>query len=236
MSKPASTTAPKPSLLERLRGLVGNNRLLPLERELVRRTILALDQDPKKGSTPDEILEASERLTFKEGQLIISEGEPESCLYVLLDGTAAVERDDKVLERLRAGEVFGEIALLTNEPRMATVRALEDAVVLRIPGAMVDTTLRERLWDYAGERRFMSLRENPIEEMGRRHLWWRQARTTLLPPGEYDAGSPWVFLYSGALQVEGQVVRAPALFPGGRLRVEQGEIRLAMLPDPLEVP
>lgn len=227
-----SKIASKPNLLDRLRGLVGNNRLLPLERELVRRTITALDSDPKKGPTPDDILAGSERLTFKKDQVIVSEGEPEACLYLLLDGTAAVERDDKVLERLREGEVFGEVALLTNEPRMATVRALEPAVVLRIPGALIDETLRERLWDYAGERRFLSLREHPVADPEERGRWWREARTTLLRPGEYEAASPWVFLFSGTLTVGGHPVSAPALFHGGSLKITGGEVRLAMLPEP----
>lgn len=221
----------KQSLLDRLRGLVGHKRLLPFERELVRRTILALDPQPARGSTPDEILEDSERHSFKAGQVIVAEGAPEESLYVLLDGRATVERDGRVLERFREGEVFGEISLLTGEPRMATVRAAEDCVVLRIKGERIDEAMRERLWDYAAERRFMSLREHPVADPEARHLWWRQARVRVLPEGEYEAGAPWVFLFAGQLEVDGQRLRAPALFNGGRLRIGPGEARIALLPE-----
>lgn len=224
------------SLLDRLRGLVQSDGLLQLERELVRRTIQALDSSPKAGPTADDVLAASERRTFSDGQAIVTEGEREDSMYVLLDGGAAVERDGQVLETLRPGEVFGEVSMLTGAPRMATVKARGDTVVLRIPASTIDRTMHDRLWDYAGERRFMSLRGNPVADLKARHLWWRLARTTVLRPGQYDAGAPWVFLYDGELDVDGQAVAAPALFQGGRVHIEKGEVRLALLPDPASLP
>ena len=48
---------------------------------------------------------------------------------VLVDGTASVVRDGETIATIRAGEIIGEIALLTGEPRNATVIADTDAVV-----------------------------------------------------------------------------------------------------------
>lgn len=228
--------AKRPSLLDRLRGLARADRLLPLEQELVRRTILALDDDHDLGPTPDDILRVSERRSFSDGDVIITEGQREDCVYVLLDGQAVIERDGLAVGELRAGEVFGEVSMLTGAPRMATVRAVGETVVLRIPADTIDETLHERLWEYAGERRFMSLRGNPVADLQRRHLWWRLSRTTTLLRGEYDAGSPWLFLYAGELEVDGQRVHAPALMTGGRVHVVQDGARVAMLSDPADLP
>ena len=49
---------------------------------------------------------------------------------VILDGTVQVSRDDTVVAELGAGDIVGEIALLENTRRNATVAALTDAKVL----------------------------------------------------------------------------------------------------------
>ena len=48
---------------------------------------------------------------------------------VLIEGTASVIRDGETIATVRAGELIGEIALLTGEPRNATVIADTDATV-----------------------------------------------------------------------------------------------------------
>ncbi|RME28961.1 MAG: cyclic nucleotide-binding domain-containing protein [Deltaproteobacteria bacterium] len=78
-------------------------------------------------------------------------------LYILVDGSLEVVRRGTVIETLRSGGIFGEIPLLTEQPRRATVRARDDVVVVGVPGARVDPTIRARLWDHAAERRFFHL-------------------------------------------------------------------------------
>jgi CRP-like cAMP-binding protein len=53
-------------------------------------------------------------------------------VYFIVKGEATVERDGATLATLRDGEVFGEAALLTKQPRNATLRAAAalDAVVV----------------------------------------------------------------------------------------------------------
>lgn len=72
--------------------------------------------------------------TFAPGSVIIREGEPGSEAYLLVQGECEVEKaSGGRRERLRAmsaGEVFGEMALLTGEPRGATVRALSETHTL----------------------------------------------------------------------------------------------------------
>lgn len=73
-------------------------------------------------------------LTFEAGDTIISEDEERSIgFYVLGSGTAEVTKDGQVVATYGPGDYFGEIALLTDEPkRTATVTATSDAEVLGV--------------------------------------------------------------------------------------------------------
>jgi len=73
---------------------------------------------------------------FPEDRNIITIGEPGDALYVLIEGTVAVlypgQEQEFELARLGPGDFFGEMALLNEEPRSATVRALEPCRALVI--------------------------------------------------------------------------------------------------------
>jgi adenylate cyclase len=60
-------------------------------------------------------------------------GDAGDSLYVVASGRFEIYAGDTRLDVAGAGESFGEMALLTNEPRTASVRALEDSVVLHVP-------------------------------------------------------------------------------------------------------
>jgi CRP-like cAMP-binding protein len=61
------------------------------------------------------------------GQTIVRQGTPADKLLIVVDGEAEVVRDDGAGERqiasLEAGQLFGEVAIMRDEPRSATVRA-----------------------------------------------------------------------------------------------------------------
>jgi CRP/FNR family transcriptional regulator, cyclic AMP receptor protein len=61
--------------------------------------------------------------SFDEGAAIVTEGDATARFYVLLSGTAAVEHGGKVIAELGPGAYIGEIAVLDDGPRTATVRA-----------------------------------------------------------------------------------------------------------------
>ena len=75
--------------------------------------------------------------TFKAGEFVVEEGHTGNGLYVVVSGNVEVikglETDrPQVLNQLGAGDVFGEMALLGEWPRTATVRALDDVECLGI--------------------------------------------------------------------------------------------------------
>ncbi len=75
---------------------------------------------------------------FKTGEQLIRQGEPGDSLIIIVNGrTEVVVHDDLGntlrLARTGRGEVLGEMALLTNEPRNADVLALTDGVALVLP-------------------------------------------------------------------------------------------------------
>jgi MFS family permease len=58
-------------------------------------------------------------------QVVVARGEVGNHFYVIASGRAVVELEDGATRELGAGDFFGEIALLRDVPRTATVRALE---------------------------------------------------------------------------------------------------------------
>jgi MFS family permease len=66
------------------------------------------------------------------GAEVVRQGDRGDCVYLVAEGSLEVETDGRVLERVGRCDVFGEMALLRNAPRNATVRALEDSRLYRL--------------------------------------------------------------------------------------------------------
>ena len=73
----------------------------------------------------------SETMYFDEGTTIMSEGdESDDRAYFIESGTVDVFRHGKKISSMGPGDVFWELALITNEPRAATIVATSDMEVL----------------------------------------------------------------------------------------------------------
>jgi len=81
-----------------------------------------------------EVASATVAKTYGNGEAIVKQGEPGESMYVLCSGTVAVvlEPDKREVATIRPGGYFGEMSLLTGEPRSATVVARGEVVVLEL--------------------------------------------------------------------------------------------------------
>ena len=82
--------------------------------------------DVFKNLTPIELTHVAEKVAkrqFVAGDVIIRQGEAGEDFYLISDGTVEVMREGHDVARLGAGDFFGEGALITGEPRNATVLA-----------------------------------------------------------------------------------------------------------------
>jgi len=83
---------------------------------------------------------AIRREHFEPDQIIFREGDRGDWLYVVLEGEVEVIRcapgqDDTILRRLGPGDCFGEIALISDRPRTATVRSRSGVNLLAVDRA-----------------------------------------------------------------------------------------------------
>ena len=74
---------------------------------------------------------------YNHGAVICREGEKDSCMYFIRSGRVAVcsgygTAEQRELATLEAGEFFGEMELIENVPRSATVTALDDGTELEV--------------------------------------------------------------------------------------------------------
>jgi len=70
-----------------------------------------------------EIAKLADEIDLRQGKDMTREGAPGREFFVLLDGTADVRKKGRKINTLGAGDFFGEISLVSRQPRTATVTA-----------------------------------------------------------------------------------------------------------------
>jgi rhodanese-related sulfurtransferase len=97
----------------------------------------------------DSLLACFQRQVVKAGETIVRQGEPGDFYYVIERGRASVTREvagsRMDLAELKAGDAFGEEALIAETSRNATVTMKTDGELLRLDGADFVRLLREPL-------------------------------------------------------------------------------------------
>lgn len=106
---------------------------------------------PYFSDLPDELLvrvcDASDQIDIPEGDVIIHEGSDSEEMYIVVEGQLVVTKrsggKEVELGRIHAGDVVGEIALLDQAPRTATVSALEATQAIRVPVSAFEDLLSD---------------------------------------------------------------------------------------------
>ena len=98
--------------------------------------------DRASTSTLTHLANAATLVEVGRGDLVVRQGEPSSAMYLVASGTFDVvmelEQRECVVGEVRAGELIGEVQLLTGGRRTATVRASEPGRLLRLDKRAVD--------------------------------------------------------------------------------------------------
>jgi hypothetical protein len=99
-----------------------------------------IDQETQRiiAMTPD-------RTAFAVGETLFEEGDPGDQAYLIQSGEVEivhmVGNEERVLARLGRGEIFGEMSLIDNQPRMATARVSDDAKLAVITRENIESRL-----------------------------------------------------------------------------------------------
>jgi serine/threonine protein phosphatase PrpC len=103
------------------------------------------------------VMQSVEARDYKDGQIVIREGDKGDELFIVLEGSVRVTRGDQVLTRLGAGEHFGEMALIRSVPRSATIVAEGAAELIAVRRSDFFEILRKEheiavkmLWQFLG--------------------------------------------------------------------------------------
>ena len=77
-----------------------------------------------------QVASIADELDFKAGKTLIREGDPGREFFIMLEGSADVTQGGKQVATRKAGDFFGEVALMCDRPRNATITTTEPSVAL----------------------------------------------------------------------------------------------------------
>ena len=122
-----------------------------------------------------KLIEIGHRKRLRADEILFSEGDPGDAFYIILSGSVEVfvEKINKHLNRLQAGQFFGELALMLAIPRTATVKAVEDTILFAIGNdgfrnlLQEQPELAERIIQELGQRKEeLASRQQQLRELG----------------------------------------------------------------------
>jgi HEAT repeat protein len=135
--------------------------LSPMERVLFLRDVPLFSALPPPDLQP--IAAIAEEHAYADGDTIAEQGEAGDSMHIIVSGEVSVvvreaAGEDRVVAVRHSGDVVGEMSVITNEPRIATLLARGDVRVLSIARPQFESILRERPETAIGVIRVLSQR------------------------------------------------------------------------------
>lgn len=95
-----------------------------------------------------EVVNASEWKDFKVGDVIVTEGEQETAFYIIAKGGVDVKKSEQTIGSMKQGDCFGEIAFLTQQPRIATIVARTEVSLMSVSTSLMEKASIETQLQY----------------------------------------------------------------------------------------
>jgi len=145
----------------------------------------------------DVLASATRVVEFDEGSTLIGEGDPSDTMYVLAQGSVSVsvnnKGEDRLVATLRAGEIVGEMSLLTGAPRAASVVANEPVIAIEIDRSAMRPLFQAEPALFDRFAAMLEKRQNELDKLYGSGLWslYGQPRANLATViRTYFAGLP----------------------------------------------
>ena len=94
----------------------------------------------------DWFVQKGKKETIQPDRFLIREGLVSEALYIVVSGSFSVvieSQDRKELAKISVGEIVGEVSFIDTRPPLASVRSLEESVVLSLPRAQLSAKLQQ---------------------------------------------------------------------------------------------
>ena len=149
--------------------------------------------------------------TYPAGHVLFKAGDPGNEMHILIEGEIEISKSDHILDRLTAGAIFGEMALVDSFPRSADAKALTDCKIVTIDEEMFGKLASKYPRFGVDVMRIMSTRIRRLinDEIKRQRLEeelaiGRKIQLSLLPPvNPQREGWQFATVYRAARQVGG---------------------------------
>ena len=115
--------------------------LLTIEKVIILKSVSIFSDISERGLI--EAASVLEEIRAEPDQAIFEKGDTGNSLYIVVEGRVRIHDGGKIIATLGPGEVFGELAALDPEPRMASVTVTEPALLLRMGHAELHELMAE---------------------------------------------------------------------------------------------
>jgi CRP-like cAMP-binding protein len=138
---------------------------------------------PFFSALPDEVLAdlapRAREVTVPAGQAVFHKGDSGDRMYIIIGGEVRVHDGEHEMNYLRGGDIFGETAALDGLPRVATVTAVLDLVLLEIDRTTLFALMRESIPAMEGIVRGLTRWVRPTLRQSSADFHYIQAMTRL---------------------------------------------------------